>query len=80
MPASQLADSLVDCPSCQGHFQIGANLLESDGVLSLSHCLEHRDQRLNVLGLILGLAVRDGASEIRLVGRKPNEESQPPLG
>ncbi len=74
-------DRLCDfdpCPHCEGLFGNVASLLPQETILHLREYLAETRDGAKIIGMILAMAIRDGANEFRLEGREEEGESEYP--
>ena len=79
VPMNQ-AEDFIECPNCKRLFRRVSTALPRKNVVSLSKIQNSPDPFVNSLGTIIALAVRDGAHEIRISGKKFCEDSDRPWG
>ena len=70
-------EGLAECPNCHRSYSGAVDLLAGKEAVSLQDCLTGEDsQPLTVLGLVLTLAIRDGANRVRVVGHSMNDKGE----
>lgn len=72
------AQDFIECPNCKRLFRRVPVALPRKNVLSLAKIQNSSDPFVSSLGKIIALAIRDGAREIRISGRKFCEDSDRP--
>ena len=79
IPANGLAWEFDDCPNCHRPYFAATDLLKGKDALSLSKATaDERRPSVKLFGMVVMLALRDRANQIRLVGHKVDDAAEYP--